>query len=74
MKFLTNDFKIENLTAGDVVSKRDFFIAMTARKSQLNKYSRLATIIVVQQDPIQLLADLFAIWSLGMSAACLVLA
>ena len=71
MKFLTNNFKIENLTTGYVVGKRDFFFAITARKAQLHKYSRSATIIVVQQDPIQVLVDLFAIWSLGMSAACL---
>ncbi len=71
MEIFDNDFTITNVTRGEEISGKSFKRSIIARKLQLASYTGSDTVIVTQQNPIQFLADLFAIWSLGMRAACL---
>ena len=69
MQILDNDFKIANVTRCEEVNAKSFKRLVIARKLQLVGYDSSEIIIVAQEKPIQLLADIFAIWSLGMRAA-----
>ena len=70
MQILDNDFTITNVARCERVNGRSFKRLVIARKLQLAEYGSSETVVVAQKNPIQLLADIFAVWSLGVNVAC----